>query len=52
MLTPTGKRIIIEPDAKPEEERSAGGIIMPAVRWSLHPDVIRATVISLGPNVS
>lgn len=48
MLIPTGSRVIIEPDAKPEEERSAGGIIMPQVRWSLHPDVTKAKVIALG----
>ena len=48
MLIPTGKRIIIEPDVKPTEEVSHGGIILPPVRWSLHPDTIRAKVISLG----
>ena len=49
MLTPTGRRVIFEPDAKPDEEVSKGGIILPPERWSLHPDTTRGIVISVGP---
>lgn len=48
---PTGSRVIIEPEIKPTEEKSQGGIILPPVRWSLHPDTIKAKVISIGPKV-
>ena len=52
MLIPTGRRILIRPDAKPIDERTEGGLYIPQKQWSMQPDTTIATVIAIGPRVS
>ena len=51
MLRPTGKRILVRPEPKPEENRTAGGLYIPEKQWSMQVDVVVATVLAIGPKV-
>lgn len=46
-LVPRRASLVIKPDAE-EEDQKVGSLYIPEKQWSMHPDVLSGTVVSVG----